>query len=100
MQLVFYSILVFALGMVASWGITVYFPPMDPFEKFARELKAIHKRLDHMANELTNLQTAAAAAIALLQKLAAGQGGVAPADVQAVADQLNAAVTANTPPTP
>jgi len=68
------------------------------------ELILINRKLDAMANELSNLQAAAAAAIALIQdlaaKVAAGAGGVAAADVQAVTDQLTAAVSAaSTTPT-
>lgn len=69
------------------------------YRKLLRELTALHRKADHMANELANLQTAAAAIIAKLNELAQAQG-VPPADVQAVADQLTAAVTAASAPPP
>lgn len=63
-----------------------------------RMFYVLDERLINMAVELDNLKAAAAAIIAKLNELAASQG-VPPAEVQAVTDQLNAAVAAATPPT-
>ena len=106
-----FAILCFSLGVLAVVAHRAYGKPLkgdlamkvqiELLEQILVELQRLHRKVDHMAGELANLQTAAAAAIALLQKLnaalTAAGGGVPAAEVQAVADQLTAAVTANTP---